>query len=33
MLLKRKPKYLTKILSAAFQAVNNPLENEVGIHE
>ena len=33
MLLKRKLKYLAKNLSAALQAVNNPLENEVGIYE
>ena len=28
MLSKRKPKYSTKNLSSALQAVNNPLENE-----
>ena len=30
---KRKSKYSAKNLSAALQAVNNPLENKVGIHE
>ena len=33
MLSKRKPKPSTKNLSAALQAVNNPLKNVVGIHE
>ena len=33
VLSKRKPKSSAKKLSATFQAVNNPLENEVGIHE
>ena len=33
VLSKRKPKPLTKNLSAALQAVSNPLENVVGIHE
>ena len=30
MLLKRKPKNLAKNLSAALQAVNDPLENQLG---
>ena len=33
MLLKMKLKFSTKNLSAALQAVNNPLENEVRKHE
>ena len=33
VLLKRKPKSLVKNLSATLQAVNNPLENKIGIHE
>ena len=33
VLSKRKPKPLAKNLSAALKAVNNPLKNEVGIHE
>ena len=33
MLLKRKPKYLTKILSAALQADIYPLVNKVGVHK
>ena len=33
VLLKRNPKSSAKNLSAALQAVNNPLENKVGIHE
>ena len=33
MLSKRKPKYSAKNLSAALQVVNNPLENEIEIHE
>ena len=32
VLAKRKPKSSVKNLSAALQAVNNPLENKVGIH-
>ena len=32
VLSKRKPKSSAKNLSAALQAVNNPLENTVGIH-
>ena len=33
VLLKRKPKFSAQNLSAPLQAVNNPLKNEVGIHE
>ena len=33
VLSKRKPKSLALNLPAALQAVNNPLKNEVGIHE
>ena len=33
VLLKRKPKTSVKNLSAALQTVNNPLKNQVGIHE
>ena len=33
VLLKRKQKPSTLNLSAALQAVNNPLENQVGIHK
>ena len=33
VLSKRKPKLLTQNLSAALQAISNPLENVVGIHE
>ena len=33
MLSKIKPKFSTKNLSAALQAVNNPLENEVRKHK
>ena len=33
VLLKRKPKPLAKNLSAALQAVNNPLKNQVRIYE
>ena len=33
VLSKRKPKPSTQNLSAAFQVVNNPLKNVVGIHE
>ena len=33
MLSKKKSKYLGKNLSTALQEVNNPLENEVGIHK
>ena len=33
VLSKRKPKPSMKNLSAALQAVNNPLKNVVGIHE
>ena len=33
VLSKRKPKPSTQNLSAAFQAVNNPLKNVVGIHK
>ena len=33
VLSKRKPKSSAKKLSAALQAVINPLENTVGIHE
>ena len=33
VLSKRKPKSSVKNLSAAFQVVNNPLENKVRIHE
>ena len=33
VLSKRKPKSLAWNLSTVLQAVNNPLENEVGIHE
>ena len=33
MLLKRKPKYSTKILSAALQAYIYPLVNKVGVHK
>ena len=32
VLSKRKPKPSVYNLSAALQAVNNPLENKVGIH-
>ena len=33
VLSKRKPKSSAKNLFAALQAVNNPLENKVGINE
>ena len=33
VLSKRKSKFSVKNLSAALQAVNNLLENKVGIHE
>ena len=33
VLSKRKPKSSTKNLSVALQTINNPLKNEVGIHE
>ena len=33
VLLKRKPKPSAEDLSAVLQAVSNPLENVVGIHE
>ena len=33
VLSKRKPKSLVKNLSATLQAVDNPLENIVGIYE
>ena len=33
MLLKRKPKSSVQNLSTALQTINNPLENEVGIHK
>ena len=33
MLSKRKPKYSAKNLTTALQAINNPLENDVGIYE
>ena len=33
MLSKMKPKYSAKNLSTALQAVNNPLDNVVGVHE
>ena len=33
VLSKRKPKSSAYNLSAALQAVNNPLKNVVGIHE
>ena len=33
VLSKREPKLSVKYLSAALQAVSNPLENVVGMHE
>ena len=33
VLSKRKPNSSAENLSVALQTVNNPLENEVGIHE
>ena len=33
VLLKKKPKPSVLNFSATLQAVNNPLENQVGIHE
>ena len=33
VLSKRKPKLSTQDLFAAFQAINNPLKNVVGIYE